>query len=142
MADDDAERAGAAAPGVLALRERLHALEVGQHVRVGPALGALALPAVVVAAVAAHVGHHVDRGRAAEHLAAHRLDLAAAHVRLGLVVVAPVEHLVVVQLAEPQRDLDVGVIVGARRPPAAARCWRRPPIAGRRARSPPIPRRR
>ena len=106
---DDRERAVAAAPGVLALFPALAALEVGQDVGIRPAVAAVLRPSVVVAAVAAHVGHHVDRGASAEHLAAHRFDAAVVQPELGLGVVAPVEHAMLPDLAEPDRDVDEGM---------------------------------
>src|SRR6202035_36245 len=54
-----AERARAAAPGVFAFLEGLAALEIGQHVGIGPAARALLRPAIIIAAVAARIGHHV-----------------------------------------------------------------------------------
>src|SRR5215471_8924910 len=56
-----ADRPGAAAPGVVAALPGLAAPEVGQHVGIGPAARALLRPAIVVAAVAAGIGHDVDR---------------------------------------------------------------------------------
>ena len=101
-----ADRPVAAAPRIGAALPGLATPEIGQHVGIGPAARTLLRPAVVVAAIAAGIGHHVDRGRAAQHLAAHRLDLAAVHVRLGLGAVAPVEHVVFVHLAHAERDMD------------------------------------
>src|SRR5262249_14249295 len=69
-------------------------------------------PAVVVAAVAAGIGHDVDRGGAAQHLAAHRLDRAAIEIGLGLGLIAPVEHQAVVHAAHAERDRDKGVAIG------------------------------
>src|SRR5215468_9422306 len=89
-----ADRSCAAAPTILPAFPSLAALEVGQHIGIGPAARALLRPAVVIAAMAARVSHHVDRGRSAQHLAAHGFDLAAIHVRLGLGGIAPVEHVV------------------------------------------------
>src|SRR5207249_11116141 len=48
---------------------------------------------------------------AAEHLAAHRLDPPIVEPGLGLRVVAPVEHAVLPELAEPDRDVDQGIRV-------------------------------
>ena len=106
---DDGERAVAAPPGVRAVLPALAALEVGEDRGVRPAAAAVLRPAVVVAAVAAHVGHDVDRRAAAEHLAAHRLDPAVVQPGLGLRVVAPVEHPMLPDLAEPDRDVDQGM---------------------------------
>src|SRR5262249_54796908 len=106
---DDGERAVSAAPGVLAFLPALAALEVGEHLGVRPAAAAVLRPPIVVAAVTAHVGHDVDRRAAAEHLAAHRLDPAVVEPGLGLRVVAPVEHPVLPDLAEPDRHVDQGM---------------------------------
>src|SRR3954463_2483797 len=46
----------------LAVLPALDALEVGQHVRIGPAERALLSPTVVVGGIAAGERHHVDRG--------------------------------------------------------------------------------
>ncbi len=71
------QRPAAAAPLVGAGQAGLHALEVGQAVRVAPALHALVGgPALVVQRVAPLEDHPVDAGRAAEHLAAGVEDLA------------------------------------------------------------------
>src|SRR5205823_3247018 len=83
-----ADRSRATAPAILAAFPSLAAFEVRQHIGIGPAPRAFLRPAVVVAAMAARVSHHVDRGRTAQHLAAHGLDPAAVHVRLGLSGVA------------------------------------------------------
>ena len=68
----DVERAVAAAPPGLPPVRVFHAPVVGQHVPVAPARRAQRLPVVEVAGMAAHVDHAVDRGRAADHLAARR----------------------------------------------------------------------
>src|SRR5467141_94626 len=99
----------AATPGVLALLPAFAMLEVGEDFRVRPATAAVLRPPVVVAAVTAHVGHHVDRGAPAEHLPAHRLDPAIVQPGFGFRVVAPVEHPVLPDLAEPDRDVDQGM---------------------------------
>src|SRR2546422_11646966 len=96
---DHGERPVAATPGVLALFPAFTALEVGEDLGIRPAAAALLRPPVVVAAMAAHVGHHVDRGAPAEHLPAHRLDPAIVQPGLGCRVVAPVEQPVLPDLA-------------------------------------------
>ena len=106
-----AERAAAAAPGVLAALPGLAALEIGQHVRIGPAARALLRPAVVVGAMAARIGHHVDGGRAAQNLAAHGLDAPVAQARLGLGRIAPIVHAVIVHLAHAERNVDQRIAV-------------------------------
>ena len=101
-----ADRPCSAAPRICAALPGLAAFEIREHVGIGPAERTLLRPAVVVAAIAAGIGHHVDRRRAAEDLAAHRLDLAAVHVRLGLGAIAPVEHVALMHLAHAERDMD------------------------------------
>ena len=65
-------------------------LEIGEHVGEAPAGRALLGPVVEVARMAADIDHAVDRGRAADHLAARRGENAAAEMRLGLRLEAPV----------------------------------------------------
>ncbi len=55
----------------------LRLLEIGQHVVPAPARIAELAPVVVVARLAAHVDHAVDRGAAAEHAAPGIADGAA-----------------------------------------------------------------
>ena len=97
-----ADGAIAAAKLVGAALECFAAAEIGQHVAIGPALGAVPVPAVEIGGVAARVGHDIDGGTAAEHLAAHRLDAAAIQRRFGLRFVAPVMHLVLMHLAHAE----------------------------------------
>src|SRR6185437_11868738 len=87
-----AQRAGIAAPGILAVLPGLATPEIRQHVRVGPAARALLRPAIVVAGITARVGHDVDRRRPAQNLAAHGLDAPPVEIRLGIGLIAPVEH--------------------------------------------------
>ena len=106
-----AERAAAAAPGILAALPAFAALEIRQHVRIGPAARAVLRPAVVIGAIAARIGHHVDGGRAAQHLAAHRLDAPPVESRLGLGRIAPIVHAVIVHLAHAERNVDERIAV-------------------------------
>src|SRR5215471_12719621 len=50
--------------------------EIREHVRVGPAKETRRRPAVIVAAMAAHISHRVDRGRSANDFAACAFDRA------------------------------------------------------------------
>ena len=84
--------------------EGLHALEVGQHVVVAPAIAALRRPRVEVGPVAAHEDHAVDRAGATEDLAPGVRDLAFEGSRVGLGVVAPVELLLDLRDGVDQRD--------------------------------------
>ena len=71
-------------------RPLLGATKVRQHMAIGPARGALFLPAFKILWVAAREHHPIDRGRTAQHLAARRVHPAAAKSRLRLGVIAPV----------------------------------------------------
>src|SRR3546814_4451609 len=65
-AGGDLQRPVAAAVGIRSALVGLGLAEVGQHLAVVPAGKPALRPAVVVARMAAHVGHAVDRGGAAE----------------------------------------------------------------------------
>jgi hypothetical protein len=91
----------------------LHPPEIGQHVGIGPAVGAHLGPCVIVAGMAAHVDHAVDRRRPADHLAARAGHAAAAHVRLGLGLVAPVVARHVHRVGQRGGHLDEGAGIGA-----------------------------
>ena len=64
--------------------------EVGQNVVPAPAGAAHVGPAVVIGVMAAHIDHGVDARRAAEHLAARHIALAAVEALLRHGLVAPV----------------------------------------------------
>ena len=70
-------------------------------------------PGVVVAGLAAHVQHAVDRTRTAQHLAARDREAPVAGARLGLRVEAPVDAWAVDQLPETDRHMDEGMPVAA-----------------------------
>ena len=105
-------------------------LEVGQHVGVRPAGIAERGPLIVVAAVAADIDHGVDRGRAAEPLAARLIADPPVEARLRHGVERPVvelaghhqhqragrgDHPIVVRLAGfQQRHRGLGIL---RQPP-------------------------
>ena len=90
VAAGDVQRTVAAAIFVAAGGEGLRLAEVGQAVAIAPAAGAERLPLVEVVRMAAHVDEAVDRGRAAQDLAARAVDGAAVEARLRRGVVAPV----------------------------------------------------
>ena len=95
---DNAELAAQAAPAGVACRARLYGLEVRQHIRPGPAAHAELRPFVVVLRLAAPEHHAVDQARAAQPLAARRIDAPVVQLlfRLGLeapVVRPAIEHL-------------------------------------------------
>jgi hypothetical protein len=97
-----------AAPIVVgAARARLGALEIGQDVRVVPAGQPRLRPAVVVAGVAAHVRHAVDRRRAAEHPTARTVDAPPVHVGFGLAPITPVVALVLERIRERCRHVQL-----------------------------------
>ena len=97
----------------------LGALEVRQDVVPAPAAVARLAPAVVVARLAAHVDHAVDRRAAAEHAAARIVERAAVQAGLGLGLEAPVGARVVLGVEVADRDVDPDP-VGPCRPPRAA----------------------
>src|SRR4029077_2277252 len=66
------------------------ALEIRQHVVPAPAPQAELAPVIVIGGLAAHIDHGVDRGRAADHLAARIIEAAAVETLLGLGLEAPV----------------------------------------------------
>ncbi len=94
-------RPSAASPFPRAIRRRRHVCrrppvevfrlpEEWQHIVPAPALAAHLAPLVVVAGLAAHIDHAVDRGAAAKHLAARIADGATVQARLGFRLEAPV----------------------------------------------------
>jgi len=107
------ERSVRAAIVVAATGAALGALEVRQHVAVAPARCPLALPALVVERVAAHVHHAVDRRGAAEDLAARGVQAAAVQLWLALGVVAPVVLRHVHRDRQRARHLDPHRAIGA-----------------------------
>src|SRR5690625_186422 len=78
----------------------LRPAEIGQAVGITPALKAGLTPTVVVPRVTPHVGHTVDRGRAAEHTPARAVDRAAVQEGFRLALVEPVELVVRQRIAE------------------------------------------
>src|SRR5258705_3585051 len=79
---------------VLALADApLQPLEIRQHIRIAPAAIAELRPGVEILALAAVVDVTVDRRRAAEGLAARRVDAAAPGPGTRLLLVGPVDAL-------------------------------------------------
>ncbi len=108
----DGQVAVAPAIGVLALADApLQPLEIGQHIRIAPAAIAELRPGVEILALAAVVDVAVDRGRAAERLAARRVDAAAAGPGPRLLLVGPVDAFHVKGFDESRRQMDVGMPV-------------------------------
>jgi len=107
------QRAVAAAQRVVAVRDMFELLEVGQHVGPAPARVAAVLPMVEVLEQATHMDHRVDRTRAAQHLAARPIALAAGQGRFGLGAVHPVQRRVVERQAIADRHLHLGTAVRA-----------------------------
>ena len=106
----DGESAVAAAIGVIAFADpALQPLEIRQHVRIAPTAIAELRPGIEILALAAIIDVAVDRGGAAERLAARRIDAASARVGAGLLLVRPVDALHVEGLDEARRQMDVGV---------------------------------
>ena len=94
----------AAVPGFLAP-------EIGQHMRIGPLRQATGRPPIVVAAMAPHIRHRIDRGRAADDFAARDFDPPAVHARLGLGRIHPIVHAPRHHAAPGQRDVYPGIAV-------------------------------
>ena len=100
------QRPVAATVGIAALRARLGALEVGQHVAIVPLRGALGCPALEIEWVTAHVHHAVYRRRATENLAARGMQLAAVEMDLRFGEVTPVIFRTVHRDRQRARHLD------------------------------------
>src|SRR5205814_7222609 len=107
----NAERAATAVKLVGAADLMLGALEIGQHVFERPPGTAELAPVVEILGLAADVDHAVDRGGAAEHLAAGPVDAPVAGPRIGLGLVAPVDAGIGESLAEAERNMDPAVLV-------------------------------
>ncbi|MCY1301881.1 hypothetical protein D9M70_515150 [compost metagenome] len=90
-----------------------HALEIGEHVRIGPAACAELVPAVVVFRMAAHIDETVDRGGAADHLAARRGDAPVVKIRFRFGEIAPVVALHAHRPGKGRRHLDEGADIRA-----------------------------
>ncbi len=105
------QRAAAAAPAVVTADAAFIALEVGQHVGIGPAGVATRSPAVEVLPLAAVVDQAVDRGRAAQRAALWQRDAAVVRQRVGLGRERPRQPRVEGGLDEPGRQVDPGVPV-------------------------------
>src|SRR5207245_2059024 len=100
------------AKGVFGLAEApLQRLGIGCDVRITPAAVAELCRGVEVVALAAIVDVAIDRGGAAEGLAARRVDAAPAGPRTRLLLVGPVDALHVKGLDEAGRQMDVGMPV-------------------------------
>ncbi|MDT4851734.1 hypothetical protein FQZ97_859280 [compost metagenome] len=89
----------------------LHPEEQRPQLFPAPAGVAFGGPAVVVAGLAAHVDHPVDRRAAAEHLAARVLQRAAGQTGYGFGVEAPVGARIADAVEVADGDVDPGVVV-------------------------------
>src|SRR6202022_2708788 len=108
----DGQIAVAPAISVLALADpALQPLEVWQHIRIAPAAIAELRPGVEILALAAVVDVTIDRGGAAERLAARRVDAAAPGPGARLLLISPVDAPHVKGLDEARRQMDVGMPV-------------------------------
>ncbi|MCY1228496.1 hypothetical protein D9M72_408170 [compost metagenome] len=91
----------------------LRLLEERQHVVPAPAGAAELAPMVVVARLAAHVDHAVDRGAAAKHLAAGIAEGTAVEALFGGRRKAPVGARIVDAVEIADRNVDPVVVVAA-----------------------------
>ena len=101
-----AERTADAVERALAARLMLGAPEIRQHVVEAPAGVAELAPMVEILRLAADIEQAVDRGRAAEHLAARLEDHAAVQLRLRFRLVEPIDPRVLEQAPVAERDVD------------------------------------
>ena len=102
------DRAADAVPLARAAAMVLGLLEIRQQVVEAPAGHA---PAVVVLALAADVNQAVDRGGAAQHLAARREHAPPVQRRLGLRLIGPVDVGAREQLPVAERHVDPEILV-------------------------------
>src|SRR5260370_29857600 len=101
----DGQIAVTPAIGILAFADApLQPLEIRQHIRIAPAAIAELRPGVEILALAAVVDVTVDRGGAAEGLAARRVDAAAPGPGTPLLLVSPVDAPHVKGLDEARRQ--------------------------------------
>jgi len=56
--------------------------------------------------MAARIGHDIDRRTATKHLATHHVDAAVVEIGIGLRLVAPVMHAMLVHLSHAKRNGD------------------------------------
>ena len=89
----DMERAALAVILAVEFGIILRTLEIGQHVGIGPAGVAERRPLIVIAAVAADIDHRIDRGGAAEPLAARLIADPAVEAGLRHRIERPVVDL-------------------------------------------------
>src|ERR1700730_5163462 len=106
-----AERPVCAVEPIGAARLVLRASEIGQHIVERPAGVAELAPMVEIFGLAADIDHAVDRGGAAEHLAARPEYAAIAGAGVGLGLVPPVDRRVGESLAKAERNVDPPVAV-------------------------------
>ena len=89
--------------------------KVRQGMGIRPIQQAAGGPAVVVTAMAAHIGHHIDGTTAADNLAARQFDPPAVQRRLRLDLIAPVVLALAIERADSQRHMDARVVIPATR---------------------------
>ena len=105
VAFGDLQRAVAAAVFVVGVAlVAFHVAEDRQHLAIAPAAIAELRPGVVVLRLAAHEDHAVDRGRAAQQLAARNGNAALAGALVGLRRIQPVGGGVFDQPGEADRE--------------------------------------
>ncbi len=108
----DDKIAVAPAIGLIALADTaLQPPEIRQHIRIAPATIAKLRPGIEILALAAVVDVTVDRGGAAQRLAAWRVDAAATGPGTRFLLVGPVDALHVKGFYKTRRQMDVGMPV-------------------------------
>jgi len=108
----DVQRPAGAVEVVAAAFVVLRLLEERQHVVVAPALVAELAPMIVVPGVAADIEHGVDRGGAAQRLAARPVHAPVVAMFLRHRLVAPVVRRLVAEAGEARRHLEHEGVVG------------------------------
>src|SRR4029077_9490326 len=112
----DGETALAPAIFVIALADAaLQSFEIGQHVRIAPAAIAELCPGIEIQTLAAIEDVAVDRGRAAERLAARRVDAAATRPGAHFLLIRPVDAAHMEGLDEAGGQMNVGMPIARAR---------------------------
>src|SRR5258707_5179222 len=87
--------------------------EIRQHLGIRPAGCARGRPAIVIGPVPADIGHGIDRGRAADDLAAHAFNATVAGAWIGLCVITPVVASIQKDLAPCKRHMNEWIAIPA-----------------------------
>ncbi len=106
------QRSIRATPALFTAMAVFHALEIRQHIRIGPALRAELFPAIEILGMAAHVNEAVNGGGAADDLATWGGDAAIIEIGLGFGEITPIVALHAHRPGESRRHLDERAEIG------------------------------